>query len=101
MTTALTSVVLLLAASHGDSGHMDWGNGWWIVMLLFWVAVIAGVVWLMVWRARGGTRGVGASTHDQTGALDLLDRRLAEGQISVEEYEERRRVLSSGTGTAS
>jgi len=74
--------------------HGDIGTGGWIVMavvmVLFWGAIILGIVWLVrgsdAWR--GGRRDK---------PLDLLERRFAEGTISVEEYHERRDVLEAGT----
>ena len=88
---------LLLLAQDGDWGHMDFDNGWWIVMgigmILFWGLVILGVVWLVreLAQNRGGSAGSGGSGPNQ--AREILDRRLAEGEITVEEYEERRRIL--------
>jgi putative membrane protein len=70
----------------------DVGTGWMIVMMvgmaIFWGLIILGVVWLLrevIGRDRDG---------DATDPLGTLDRRLAEGHISVEEYEQRRNVLS-------
>ncbi len=73
-------------------GMHDVGTGWWIVMMLvmilFWAAVIAGVVWLV----RGGQGFAGGRGGESPG--EVLKRRLAEGSLSPEEYEERRRLLS-------
>jgi putative membrane protein len=81
----------LLLADMGWGHHMDdWGAGWWIVMalgmVLFWGLVIVGVVWLvrsLPWRA------------DQRGAgpIEVLERRLAAGEISADDYRERRAIL--------
>ncbi len=77
---------------------MDWGAGWWTVMalgmVLFWGLVAAAVVWIVRELGRGG------GAHRREDPLKLLDRRLAEGQLSVEEYEERRRVLAERGGQA-
>jgi putative membrane protein len=74
----------------------DWhhdGPGWWIVFpVLFWVIVIAGLVLLV--RSRGGwgpPRIVGAPRET---ALEVLDRRYAQGEIDVDEYRQRRSVLA-------
>jgi putative membrane protein len=75
----------------------DSGAGWWIVMMLgmliFWGLVIAGVVWLV--RELSGRRPDQGSERP----LDVLQRRLAEGDISVEEYERRREILESPKST--
>ena len=70
----------------------DGGGGWWVLMVLgmvlFWGLVIAGIVWLA--RAGIGDRPGGGAK----GAKEVLDERLATGEISVEEYERRREVLA-------
>jgi uncharacterized membrane protein len=72
-----------------DGHHMDWGDGWWILMAPFWIAAAVAVIWL----ARGGsiTR---AQEPTRVSALDVLERRLAEGDITIDEYRERRAVLT-------
>lgn len=73
----------------------DIGTGWMIVMMLgmvlFWGLVVLGVVWLL----RGG---ISRGQHDvAANPLAILDRRLAEGEISAEEYAQRRETLA-GSG---
>ena len=84
---------LLILADYGN--HMDdWGPGWWILMglmmIVFWGLVIVGGVWLV--------RTLMAERHGHSGEkpIDLLERRLANGDISPEEYRERREVLLGG-----
>jgi putative membrane protein len=79
----------LLTTVFADSWHHD-GPGWWIVFPLFWIAVIVGLVFLL--RARGPWGPPRAAGHHET-ALDVLDRRYAEGEIDVDEYRRRRSVL--------
>ena len=98
MTAMLTGFVLF--AQDGDwDGHMDLDNGWWIVMMLgmflFWALVIVGVVWAIRYFAQERGQGPGGAVLS---ASELLDRRLAEGAITVEEYDERRRVLAGSGG---
>jgi putative membrane protein len=92
---------LVLAQADGWDDHMDWDGGWWIVMaigmVLFWALVIVGVVWLV----RNLSHHEGASGYRRTPAEDplgILDRRLAEGSIEVEEYERRKRTLTGAGG---
>lgn len=96
----MSATALLFLADVAFDGHMDWGGGgWWIVMALgmviFWGLVIAGIVWLV--REASGSRPHGGERHEGD-PLALLDRRLAEGTISPDEYRERRAIL---TGTSS
>ncbi len=74
--------------------HGDVGAGWWVVMMigmaLFWGALILGSVWLV----RDGLERRQRSGHETP--LAILDRRFAEGAVSVDEYHERRDVLARG-----
>lgn len=91
MIAELIEAVPLFA--HVD-GHHD-GGWWWLMafaMVVFWGAVIALVVWLV----RGGFSVLSARGRGP-GALEILERRLAEGSIEVEEYERRRAALSRQT----
>jgi putative membrane protein len=72
---------------------MMWGyGGWnwqWMVpmMLVFWGALVALVVW-----------GVGTVTRGSRGsdpALEALRKRLASGEITQEEYEKTKRILTA------
>lgn len=58
-----------------------------LLMLVFWVAVVLLIVWLV--------RSVLAAGHT-TGdtPLAILKRRYAAGEISQEEYEQTRRILA-------
>jgi putative membrane protein len=76
-----------------DWGHMD-GGGWALMaigMLVFWGLVILGVVWLV--RELSDRRS-GGPREDRPSALEVLDHKLAEGVISVEDYRQRRELLS-------
>lgn len=72
-------------------GDWDGGWGWWLVMglgmLAFWGLVLAAVVWLVRGRRPQTQR------HAEP-PLEVLKRRLASGEIGVEEYEQRRRLLA-------
>jgi putative membrane protein len=90
---AIASIVFVGA----DTWDMhDTGSGWWVLMMigmvLFWALVVAGVVWLVHSGIGQGPRTPAKS------ASDTLDERLASGEISVEEYEQRRQVLRGGSG---
>ena len=59
-----------------------------IGMALFWGAIILGLVWLV----RDGPRRRQAGPEET--ALTILDRRFAEGALSLEDYHQRRSVLT-------
>jgi putative membrane protein len=75
---------------HGDVGW-GWMIGMMFVMVLFWGAIIFGAIWLI--RAAVG----GRPQERKESPLDVLERRFAEGAISVEDYRARREVLGNGT----
>lgn len=71
---------------------MDWWDGWWmggmmIWMAIFWGAVVFGIVWLV-------RTNVERRPRTQDGAMEILDRRLAEGSISSDEYREMKATLT-------
>ena len=74
-------------------GHM-WGDGYgWFgmgggFMVLFWILIIAVVVYAVRWTTN--KNGSGSKSES---ALDILKERLARGDIEPAEYEERRKVL--------
>ncbi len=70
---------------HGFGGMFF---GW-----LFWLAVIAGVVALVVWALRNPAKGP-APTCCANSALDLLNQRYARGEISHEQYEQTKKDIS-------
>ena len=74
-----------------DGGTPHWGGHWFggIVMMLFWVLVVAGIVAL----ARGlYTRGSGPDSARES-PLEILKRRYAKGEIDKAEFEEKRKDL--------
>lgn len=94
----MSTTAMLFLADIDVNGHMDWSGGWWIVMvlgmILFWGLLIFGAVWLV--RDLGSHRGR-QDHRAETDPLAILDRRLAEGAISSEEYRQRRQILSGTT----
>ena len=77
-----------------------WGPGWWIfgslLTIVFWVAVIA----LIVTLVRGHSASEPSTGRSMTPALRILEERYARGEISREEFLERRAVLSGAGAPA-
>lgn len=61
-----------------------------LVMMLFWVFVIALVVWLVLLLSRSQIRG----NDGHGGALGILEERLARGEIDAEEFRIRRAAIT-------
>lgn len=73
---------------------MGYGMGWFggIIMIVFWVAVIVGIVFLIRWLAVS-TREGRREAKPEDSAIEILRKRYARGDISKEEFEERKRDL--------
>ena len=75
---------------------MGWGYGWgWfgvVLMAIFWVAVIVGIVALIRWLWGAGGRG---KTGSEDAPLEILKRRYARGDLKKEEFEQKKKDLST------
>ncbi len=74
-------------------GHMNnwgWGGMGW-GMLLFWAALIVGIVWLV--KAIRSPNGP-ADRRPEKSALDILQERYARGEIDREEFEQKKHDLA-------
>lgn len=62
------------------------GAGGWVLMSVFWVALVAAIVWAaaaLSSRTAHASTGVGMLEPPE----DVLDRRLASGEIDMDTYE--------------
>jgi putative membrane protein len=74
-------------------GMMNWGYGlgWLgtIISMVFWIAVIVGIIYLIRWLAVSSSNKV----KGQDSALEILKKRYAQGEISKEEFQEKKKDL--------
>ncbi len=91
---------------HWYPGHMGFGAGGWIgmgFMMLFWVAVVIGIIYLVRYLARrpadgryrgGWTYPSGweprGPTQAGSSALQILEERYARGEIDRDEFLKRK-----------
>ena len=88
-----------MMGGYGSQGNPLGTSGWgWglamglgaLSMLAFWGALIVGIILLVRWL---GDMAAGRHHTEEDSALETLRRRYAAGEISQEEYEQRRKVL--------
>ncbi len=76
--------------------HPMWGWGMWgmgIMMMIFWAAIIVGIVALVRWLWTQG-KGVAPTGDGKESPLDIAKRRYASGEITKGEFESLKRDLS-------
>ena len=77
---------------HDGGWHDGLGAGGWILMavlmLMFWTVVVGGAIWLV----RGSRSYHGPSSSQ---ARHILDERFARGEMTEDEYRQRRDLLTS------
>jgi len=70
---------------------MDWMHGFWgggFMMVFWWAVLLIGIALLVKWIVSAN------KNHQATeSALDILKKRYAKGEISKEEFEERKKDL--------
>ena len=69
------------------------GWGWWILMSVGMIAFWAAVIYLVVWLIRGAAPWRPQEPSEPAAPLEILQRRLASGELTVAEYEDLRRAL--------
>jgi putative membrane protein len=71
-------------------GDGMWGG--WIIMVIFWVLIIVAIVALIRWIA---VQNRPAPSQKEESALDILKKRYVRGEISKEDFEEKKKQLLS------
>ncbi len=72
----------------GDGYGMGYGIFGGFAMVLFWLIVIVAAVFAVRWFTENGS-------GKRSSALDILQERLAKGEIDAKEYAERKAALES------
>ena len=85
--------------AEGDAtcSQATYGSGWGyiggsMVMIVFWLLVIAGIIFLARYLVRRQENGDHRHHYEKT-ALDILQERYAKGEINKEEYENKKKDL--------
>jgi putative membrane protein len=83
---------------NGYYGNVGWGG--WLMMALIMVAFWGLVVYAVVALFRGGATSSRSGSTDPADVKDprqILDERLARGEIQIEEYQARKDALADKT----
>lgn len=84
---------------HMGPGMMGgWGIAGWfggIFMLVVWVLVIVGLIYLIKWLVQSTKPDSARSNTDSSKALEILRERYARGEIEKAEFEEKKKDLLS------
>jgi uncharacterized membrane protein len=81
--------------------HMHWGFGFWPLLPLFWIGIVAFFCWgasrWFGWRGRRGPISAPFDEPFEPNALEILRRRYARGEIDGITFDQmRERLESSG-----
>ena len=78
-----------------DGTHMD--GDWWVFMTIFWLVLVVIIAWALVTLTRRDEEDRREPREEPP--QDRLDRRLADGEIDVETYDDLSRRLRHGRDT--
>jgi putative membrane protein len=103
LALALSAPLFASAQAGPAGGYWDWpgpwhmsGWGfWWIFPAMMMVLIFAACFFLMMRMPFGHRHGPYRDTTDS--ALRILSERFAKGEISKDEFEEKRSILGSGS----
>lgn len=72
----------------------NWGMGWFgmVFMMIFWVLVIVGLVFLIKWLIQSTSSGKAAQPTGSR-AVEILKERYARGEIDKAEFESKKKDL--------
>lgn len=85
---------------HMGPGMMGyWGMGWFggIFMIVFWILILVGLVFVIRWLVQATAKG-GQSSRSGSRAMDILKERYARGEIDKARFEDMKKDLTNSSG---
>lgn len=66
----------------------NWGMGWFgmIFMMIFWILIIVGGIFLIKWLIQTTSKKGTSNSADSSKALNILKERYARGEITLDEF---------------
>ncbi len=95
--------MLFREALQPPGGEMSpWMRGWeyhmgifpFVLMFLFWIAVIVAILFLIRWLVVSARHPRDRKAGETDSALEVLKIRYAKGEITKEEFEQKKRDLA-------
>jgi len=75
-----------------NNGHASMMGGMGVLAILFWVLIIAGIIFIAKWFLERNRGESDADKHLES-ALDILKKRYARGEIDRETYEQMKKDI--------
>ena len=72
-----------------NNGYGSMMGGMWFISILFWILIIAGVVFITKWFLE-------RNNENKESALDILNKRYARGEIDRETFERMKKDIAGG-----
>lgn len=72
-----------------NNGYGSMMGGMWFISILFWILIIAGVVFITKWFLE-------RYNENKESALDILNKRYARGEIDRETFERMKKDIAGG-----
>jgi putative membrane protein len=76
-----------------------WGMGWFggIFMLVFWILILVGLVFVIRWLVQATSKKGDSGQHGSR-AMEILKERYARGEIDKAQFEDMKRDLANSSG---
>lgn len=81
------------------NGHMSAGG--WIISILWTLIIFALIAGAIAWLVSELSNRKTADTPSEGSAREILDRRLAKGELTIEQHEQLRRAIGDGVASMS
>ena len=97
---------IALTVPLADNSGMHGSGGWWLLAAIPMMLFMGAMMWMMMRGMMGGGSAPDSSAPSdrlvgRETAMQTLERRFAEGEISIEEYRARREALVDGAAEPS
>ena len=97
---------IALTVPLADSWGMHGNSGWWLLAAIPMMLFMGAMMWMMMRGMMGGGSSPDSPARSNTSVsretpMEILERRFAEGEISIEEYREHREALVDGAADTS